>query len=295
MSAEKIIKENYRYLKTDLHLGAEQPFSLLHMTDTHIALADERDSLSLREFAEKRTRRFKDSEYFLQLGAEMARERKVPIAYTGDLIDFVSYANLDFVKKFTGENDCFVAVGNHEFSLHMEGVANEAAYRERSLAQVRAAFHNDIRFAARQIHGVNLIALDNSNCRIDSEQLAMLKKEISRGMPVILMVHVPLYTKELFEYIRDTVIYDYIQKVPWGIEPDLMCVPIEQMEGYEEERIRELLADDVTSRAFELIVNAPNVRAILTGHMHINYDDQVTPMLPQYLTGLQTVREICIS
>ena len=42
-----------------------------------------------------------------------AKAHGLTIVHTGDLIDFVSEANLDAAKKFTAENDVFFAAGNH--------------------------------------------------------------------------------------------------------------------------------------------------------------------------------------
>ena len=41
-----------------VHIGLAKPFSILHISDTHLTEADERDMASKREFAEKRRRTF---------------------------------------------------------------------------------------------------------------------------------------------------------------------------------------------------------------------------------------------
>ena len=81
--------------------------------------------------AKKRGPLFTHGEEALQLASDTAKEYGVPIIHTGDLIDFVSLANLERAERFISENDCFTVAGNHEFSLYV-GEAKENAASRRS-------------------------------------------------------------------------------------------------------------------------------------------------------------------
>ena len=137
-------------LKTVIHVGAEKPFRVLHLSDTHLTLCDERDDERKNKLAIKRERIFPYQEQMLDFAAAYAKKENIPIVHTGDIIDFVSEANLDYVKKFTAENDVFMAAGNHEFSLYVGEAWEDAAYRNQSLAHVQESFTNDIRFSKRE-------------------------------------------------------------------------------------------------------------------------------------------------
>ena len=65
----------------------------------------------------------------MQLASDTAKEYGVPIIHTGDLIDFVSLANLERAERFISENDCFTVAGNHEFSLYVGEAKEDAASR----------------------------------------------------------------------------------------------------------------------------------------------------------------------
>lgn len=41
---------------------------------------------------------------------------------------------------------------------------------------------------------LNVVALDNSNYRFEDAQLAFLEEQVSLGLPIVLLVHIPLYT-----------------------------------------------------------------------------------------------------
>ncbi|MBQ2706718.1 MAG: metallophosphoesterase, partial [Clostridia bacterium] len=91
--------------------------------------------------------------------------------------------------KFCDENDVFFAAGNHEFSLYVGEAWEDADYRNQSLAKVQAAFGNDIRFSSRIIGGVNLVAIDDGYSRFDEEHLDLLKAEVAKGLPIVLLMH----------------------------------------------------------------------------------------------------------
>lgn len=187
-----------KILHTPVVCGAEKPFTLLHISDTHLTLADERNDKRKIDLADGRSSCFTSALSDLREAEEYARENHLTIVHTGDLIDFVSEANLDAAKKFTSGNDVFFSAGNHEFSLYVGEAFEDEAYRNQSLAHVQESFTNDIRFASRVINGVKLIAIDDSYYRFDRPQLEKLKKETEDNLPIILLMHNPIYEPELF-------------------------------------------------------------------------------------------------
>lgn len=52
----------------------------------------------------------------------------------------------------------------------------------------------DLVFASRIIDGVNIVTMD-TYYRLTDEQTARLKREVERGYPVLLAMHVPFYTE----------------------------------------------------------------------------------------------------
>ena len=270
-------------LKTVIHVGAEKPFRVLHLSDTHLTLCDERDDERKNKLAIKRERIFPYQEQMLDFAAAYAKKENIPIVHTGDIIDFVSEANLDYVKKFTAENDVFMAAGNHEFSLYVGEAWEDAEYRNRSLAHVQESFTNDIRFSKREIGGVNFVAIDNSYYLFEKEQLDALKNVVAEGKPVVLMLHNPIYTEGIYRYQMEE------RKTECAY---MVGVPEEKMTGYSDHRYRQQKADTITLETCEYIKNEPMIKALLIGHMHYDYEDAVTENATQYLTGCETAREI---
>lgn len=271
-------------VNTQINIGASIPFRLLHIGDTHLTLADRRENERKLKLAAERSRHFNNAELYLSEAERYARENNLVIVHTGDLIDFVSEANLDRARKFTVENDVFFAAGNHEFSLYVGEAFEDAEYRNQSLAHVQKSFKNDIRFAARRINGINLVAIDNSYYRFEKPQLEALLAEIALGLPIILFFHVPLFEPALYKISMERNECAY-----------LTSTPEELMNSYSEYRYRQQKADDITLETTELIKTEPLIKAIFTGHLHYDYEGMLTDTLRQYVTGIGTGRVIEIS
>lgn len=272
-------------IRTTLHLGAAEPFCLLHASDTHLTRADERDDARKLALAQSRSNNFPKAEQHLQELTELAQQRGLTVVHTGDLIDFVSAANIDAARDFANAVDCFMAAGNHEFSLYVGEAKEDAAYRNISLERIDAAFKNDIRFASRIINGVNFVALDNSYYLVEQWQLDRLREEAEKGFPIVLALHTPLYSQDM-----------YRQRAERGaVNPAyLMSVPEELMRMYAPDRYEQQLQDEVTAQAYRFITESDTVKAILAGHLHKDYETEITPQLRQYVTGIGAVREIVI-
>lgn len=273
------------HINTEVDVGASAPFTLLHVSDTHLTLADGRDGERKVRLAEKRTRIFPDAKVSLDEISAESKRLGAPIIHTGDLIDFVSRKNLEYAKKYVLNNNILLTAGNHEFSLYVGEAFEDEAYRNRSFSRVQACFLNDIRFFSQVINGVNLIGIDDSYYRFDKPQLDALKREVRRGLPIILFMHCALFEDKLYHEIVDR----------QGAEaPYLTCPPTSALKGCSDYRIRQQTPDEITVEATEYIKSEPLIKAIFTGHMHWDWDGMITDTVPQYITGLETIRYINI-
>ena len=270
-----------KIIETKIKVGALAPFKIIHLSDTHMTYADMRDGERKVELANKRSQYYRGAEEVLALASDTARELGAPIFHTGDLCDFVSLANLERAKKFIDENDVTLAAGNHEFSLYVGEAIEDAAYRNQSLDKVQAVYKNDIRAYARRINEVNFIFLDDGYYKIDQMQLDFLKKELSAGLPTVVLMHTPLYEPDLYAIEREHHDSGY-----------LLGVPDELVDGYGSERAKLQRADATTWEAIGLIKNTPTVKAIIAGHLHLNYEKMLTDSILQLTTGCETVRII---
>ena len=274
-------EEGRMYFTADtLDIGADEPFYFIHIGDTHVSYIDERDSGDERLFetAGKRVDYCPKDLRMLDDVALKARELGAFIVNTGDLIDFISQKNLDIAKEFNSKNDVFTSAGNHEYLVYIWDDGDNYERRDRVRDTVKASFTNDIEFSVRIEHGVKFIAIDNSFHNIDSWQLDRFKEELAKDeMPIILALHVPLYTPDMFEFQMASLNYEF---PAW-----LMNVPEELMRkyNYSEKDYEEQKANEYTKEFYDLILGTPEIKTIVTGHNHAHFVSQVTPTLRQYM------------
>lgn len=263
-------------------VGAKEPFSVLHTSDNHLCLADERDNERKRKLAEDRVRCFTKEypERLQEMTEEIfayAREHNLPILHTGDLIDFVSVANLDYTKKLMEGADVFVAAGNHEFSQYVGEAWEDEAYKAQSFEQVKAAFPGDFWFQTRMIGGVKFIALENGYYYVTEEQLRLFKEATAEDVPTVLMVHNPLYSEDTFR--------KYKEGRPASEPAYLFGCPEDLMWEWEEYRRLQQRPNDVTKEFMAYCGNLPCLKAVLAGHMHEFSASTLDFGIPQYVVG----------
>ena len=271
--------------KTVIRAGAEKPFKLLHVTDTHICLADERDDERKRRLAEDRAKCFDGGEpgscleYFRQ-SCDFAREQNALLVHTGDLFDFVSEAHLELAPKLMAmPDDYFMAVGNHEFSLYVGEAFEDETYKMQSFDRVQASMPRwNLRFDSRVVNGVSLIAIDNVYYDFSAQALDFLKAEAAKGLPMILFFHTPLYTPEL---------YDFVMNQRGAESCSVVGVPIELMQGYSDHRFRQQVCTPQTRRFIDYMLSLDLVKAVVTGHKHFSHESALENGVMQYVTGGQ--------
>lgn len=266
--------------KINLHIGLEKPLTLLHLSDTHIILADERDDERKRKLAENRVHAFgvPQDEVIRNLDAALdyAKANCDLVVHTGDLIDFVSHPNLDILSEKLSAEDTFFAVGNHEFSLYVGEAKEDTAYKMQSFDRVRAASPNDLDFASRIVNGINLVAVDNGYYLFTENQLERLKKELQKGLPVILLMHNPIHTETLYDYMMN------VRKSPCAY---LTGTPEELLSCYPADRREQQRPDKPTLDFIGYIKKQPQIKAVFAGHLHFFHQDQITGTLPQFIAG----------
>lgn len=271
-----------KIIHNTISVGADQEFRFLHMSDTHLVLVNHCDSERKQKLAEDRKQYFGSPYENAEFALDYAQKHDLFIAHTGDLIDFVSEGNLEYARRFNETIDCFMAAGNHEYSQYVGEAFEDAEYRNKSLPKVQKVFRNDIRFSVREINGVNLVAVDNSYYLFEREQLDALKRAVSMGKPVLLFLHVPLYTDELAE-LNETV---------GDGTSFLMATPDDRLKTYSEKRYIQQRADAVTWEAYEYIKNEKQIKCIFTGHVHFDFECRLNDWCKQIGCGCDTIREI---
>ena len=275
--------------KITIEAGASAPFKLLHMTDNHISLADERDNERKRELADRRANAFTGGRpHRLRERTEellaYVRESGYPLIHTGDMIDFTSEANFDYARRALDGIDVMMAAGNHEYSQYVGEAWEDEAYKAQSRDSVVRTFSEGILFGERVIGGVKIITLDNNYYYITEPLFEKVKNALSDGMPAILAVHTPLYSADMYEQVMAGKSAD--------APPYLFACPEERMRGLDVGRARQQIPNELSKEFLRFCENCPNLKAVLAGHLHKFFASKLDSGIPQYTSGGACCSEI---
>ena len=256
--------------------GATAPFSILHISDTHLteAYPDEADAAGKLRSKERRTRTFGGrQEEALRDSLAWAKDNVDYVLHTGDLIDWQSQANFDLVKKYYG-GAMFGSMGNHEFYTYLpsEKYTGQEAFKERSWPLLKAAYPVDPRFHAQTVNGVNFVCLDGVFGTVQPDLVEKFKAEARKKLPIVLCMHVPFFTDGIWRCD-----YQY-----WnGVNKKYRNAAVPDARGdYKRQQT------DPTTRDFIAYLKEEKLlKAILAGHLHITVQERFSPTAVQYVVG----------
>jgi len=220
----------------------------------------------------------------LEFAKDYVKKTGYPLIHTGDFVDFITPENLKVAKKFADETEMLMVPGNHEL-LYCTGndfITDEclADYRnnEVTIDKLGEYFNNDLRFFAKEINGVMLVGIDNSNSQIRQSSFEALKEVVAKGKPIIIFMHIPLSTPNFNERFGDY----------------LMAMPDEILNKLSPVRVSEIKPTATTVEARDYMLSQPLIKAVVAGHMHCDYETPVDSELKQYLIDKNTLREITV-
>lgn len=270
-------------IKNTIEIGIEKPFTFLQISDIHLAETDENDSAERRNFANGRKGCFSYAPAFMEEVREYVKKTGCPLFNTGDMLDFITPENLRITKEFEAETGMILVAGNHEYwhcaanRFSFDDVPETYEKKNESLAEVQEYLKNDIRFSCTEINGVNLVCMDDTDYCIDEDIFEKLKKLEAEGKPIILLMHIPLYS----EYLEDHAKYS-------------LCAPEKYFENCHPVDVFERRPDKLTCQIVEHIRTSQLIRYVLCGHTHANQEILGKGEQDQIVTGCNTIREITV-
>ena len=270
---EKLRRRPLTVHRHRVEVGAKAPFKALHVTDSHLTLCNARENDPRKvELAMRRSVPWRSNEHYLEAAIHHARAKGELLLHTGDLIDFVSIANLECAGTLFLENDWFVAAGNHEYSKYVGEAREDEKYKRDSYARVQGLYPNDLTFASRVVNGVNFVAFDDVYQYVPEKVPHLFAREVKKGLPIVLLCHTPLYSPDLYErYFKRFGHAKYITGVP----DDVLADPKTGRKGG---------GGKVAVEFAAYLRSEKLVRAVLSGHIHHHLVSRFSPTAMQ-LTG----------
>ena len=259
-----------------LKLGATSPFSVLHISDTHLASAYLHESATKQHLAKVRCEQFGGrQEEALRDSLFWAKTHVDYVIHTGDLIDFQSEANYDLVKELLGGN-VLGTMGNHEYSPEMwltkPAPSNDEPWKDRFRDTLAKVFPYELSFSSRVVNGVNFVLMDDAFGTVTARQVEQFNVEVAKGLPIILCLHVPFYTESMALANRH-----YWRKNGGPFRSAERPEPSGDWKAQ--------LTDKTTAAFIAALKREPLLKAILAGHLHMAIQDQFSPTAREYVVG----------
>lgn len=262
-----------------VNVGAKAPFSVVQASDTHWTHVSAEDLEHLDEktveWQASRSQVFAGS--VLGLGAALlyAKRNGLPFFHTGDLFDFASRGNFDALKRDFAGRDWFFSCGNHEYygwGAGSPAIAYGRSAEERAVARqsVQPLYPNAIPVSSRVIGGVNFVQYDNGGFSdyLGDVQFAQVRKEFAKGLPVVLLCHMPFHSAALVDRIVS------VKKVP---RERVGIGHLQGFPGVPNWGGRLEMADWLRRQ--------PLLKAIICGHLHHEFVDDFSPTAKQYVAA----------
>ena len=255
-----------------IEVGAQRPFSVLHVSDTHLTAAYPHEDKWKHEMSRADTPIFgARQEEALAEAIAYAKAHCQFLLHTGDLIDIVSEANLD-LARLNFPKDCIGALGNHEYShygwlVKKAGTAGPGREETRQMLAKCCPFR--LPFAEKEVNGVVFVAIDDADGTVSREQIKAFRRIVGRGKPIILCMHVPFYTSGICQAGKRWWKKGTDEKNPELNLPD-------------SERQR---SDPETRNFIASLKEEPLLKGILSGHLHMFAEDRFSPTAIQYVVG----------
>ena len=275
-------------LRNELQICLTQPLRILQVSDVHLSGCCEEDSDKAKEKSKKKTAAFlKEAggvpqEQRLKEALELAEDCDA-LVFTGDIADSPSRANLELLESMLEGRKYLYTFGNHDYYSY-DSDCGCAEDRDLFLDEFLRFLPCDPTMDAMQIGGVNLVTLDDSLAQFSWLQLGFLKAEIEKGLPILLFLHLPVYSPSF---------------VPKAYEwwDSSMCVgtPAEVLAAHGETDPK-MPAEEATLAMLELIRTEPLIKAVFASHLHFADEAEVLGK-PQFVNEpcyLGSVREIVL-
>ncbi|MAU62735.1 MAG: metallophosphoesterase [Flavobacteriaceae bacterium] len=249
----------------------KEKIKIIHIADTHLYMDDDR-GIPFLNYSNRMAKAYNQTIHFktrektnpkksFQQALEFAKELNADvITLIGDIFSFPSELAIEWVLsklKAIGIPYIYIA-GNHDW--HYEGMKGSLdSLRDKWIEKRLMPLYqgNNPLMAAYDIKGIRFLAIDNSTYEINDEQLIFFSEQVASGLPLVLLVHIPMYAPG--------------KKISFGCGNPFWGAKTDR--NFKLERRPKWPENGHTKTTFEFykkVFNSSNVMGIFAGHIHRN-------------------------
>ncbi|MBQ2726628.1 MAG: metallophosphoesterase [Clostridia bacterium] len=247
--------------------GLTKRYTFCHISDVHVAYARPDEPKEAREMAEKHAQRWSPNGILPvdALDAALNHADRIHadgVFLCGDCADYLSDGTAAYLHDRIArtETEVFFVCGNHEGGDYYKKVEDL-----RVCYPVYAdLMYGSPAFWVRDMGEFLIIGMDDSDKNIRREQISALEEQLERGKPIVLLIHIPVYTAAIDPPVRT-------QWGPGGCDYFTLGLP----------------HDPPLSREFCKLLSQKdnNIAAIFAGHIHLAHEGEFAPGKMQYTSA----------
>ncbi|MBE6930391.1 MAG: hypothetical protein E7463_08930 [Ruminococcaceae bacterium] len=263
--------------------GLTRDYVFYHTSDAHVAWADPTDSTADRELAATQTQRWNLHGILPPAGFDdtlrTASENHADgLFLCGDIADYYHPSTVRRIRdRLTNAAvEPLYVCGNHEGGSYKNGPRYDKALRPH-YPDYAGMMHGTPDLWVRDFGEFLIVGIDDSDKKVRPEQVAALKNLCADGRPILLLMHIPIYTEAL--------------KAPlcaeWGDDAcDYFVI------GFD--------ADEAETPAFCALLRDPAapIAAVFAGHIHLSHASEIIPGRVQYTSAPSfsgTIRRVTVT
>jgi len=247
--------------------GLSKEYRYLYITDMHIVADNGADAEDVKQYASERMPQFVNAEAvtakeqfpdWIEYANQM---RPDGVLLGGDLIDSPSDSNVDFLKTQLEELQVpyLYGLGNHDWTYPWDYMTDRG--KEAYLPKLEPYMQSSPYIQSYETEEFLIVAVDNSSNQVAPEALEEYKQLLQKGKPVIVMLHVPLYTEAVLEKAKEV----------WG-SPAILGGGVHGG----------IYPNEVSTEFLELTkADDSPVVAVLAGHIHLYHRDMLKEKIVQ--------------
>ena len=256
--------------------GLKKEYRLFFVSDTHIALCDDRDATLVEKAAQRAAARKNSSNmeasdvFDKMVGVSNALKSDV-FLMGGDILDSAMYASIEFLEEDLSQLNApyLYELGNHDFE-YGEEYFSEKAYQEYlpRLANLTDVVNS---YQVMEYEDLILFAVNDQNNQIGDDALEAVKTLLEKGKPIVVLMHVPI------EPLVENSLWDETIKV-WGANDAGNSKVLLGSHS---------VVPNATTKSFLDLILAKDsqVKLVLGGHVHFMHKDLLNDSTVQLISG----------
>lgn len=253
--------------ETKIHIPQlEQDYEIWFMADSHVIVEDGSEDEQTAAYAAERKPGFANesgfsSDVIFSQFIDKANEEKPDLVLLGgDIIDFPSKANVDFLTSELQrlEVPYIMTYGNHDWTFPWEYMT------EAGSATYRPMLEDAMGDAVLELEDLVVVSADNSSNQVAPESMEVVNQAYALDKPVILLLHVPLSTEELIDKAKE----NWANPVTLGMQVHGGIAPNESST-----ELWHMTHDDESM-----------IKAVLAGHVHFAHEEALSDATVEVVT-----------